>query len=137
MSPAVRNRIAVFVSLFAGVTDLATGAMLVAAPLFTLRLMGVPPRDPVMTSFVGAFVGAVGLAYLSALVVWRRTGSPQAVRETWRVTAIVRLAAGLFSAVAIARGALESGWWSVPAFDLSLAALQLALLRRKWLGGTP
>lgn len=88
-----------------------------------------------MVSFVGAFVGAVGLSYLWALAQWRRSGSPAVLREVWKFTALVRLAAGGFAAFAILSGALEPGWWTVPAFDLSLAVLQLALLRRGWLGG--
>lgn len=135
MNPDSRNSAAVVLSLFAGSADAATGCLLVLAPELAQQLMGVPPRDPTMVSFVGAFVGAVGLSYLWALASWRRTGSPRAVREVWKFTALVRLAAGLFSAVAIARGTLEPGWWTVPAFDLGLAVVQLTLVRRGWLGG--
>jgi hypothetical protein len=135
MNSGSRSMFAAIISLLAGAADLATGCLLVFAPTLALQLMRVPPRDPVMVSFVGAFVGAVGFSYLWALANWRRTGSPIVLREVWKFTAIVRIAAGLFSAWSIASGALEPGWWSVPAFDLSLAALQLALVRRGWLGG--
>ncbi|HEY5550443.1 MAG TPA: hypothetical protein VIK52_01040 [Opitutaceae bacterium] len=135
MRPGSRNTAAVTLSLFAGAADTATGCLLVFAPGLALELMRVPQRDTVMVSFVGAFVAAVGLSYLWALASWRRSGSPRALREVWKFTALVRLATGLFSATAIARGALEPGWWTVPAFDLGLAVLQLALLRRGWLGG--
>jgi H+/Cl- antiporter ClcA len=137
MSSGSRNAAAVLLSLFAGVADTATGCALVFAPALALQLMRVPPRDPAMVAFVGAFVGAVGIAYLWGLAAWRMTGTPRMLREVWKVTALIRLAAGLYSAVAIARGALEPGWWTVPAFDLGLAAVQTTLLKRGWLGGAP
>jgi len=137
MNSGWRNTAAVLLSLFAGAADAGTGGALVFAPVLALQLMGVPPRDPAMVAFVGAFVGAVGISYLCGLASWRSSGSPRALREVWKVTALVRFAVGVYSAVAIARGALEPGWWTVPAFDLSLAAVQIALLRRGWLGGEP
>ena len=135
MSPRSRDNAAVLLSLAAGAADTATGCALVFAPALTLRLMNVPQRDPAMTAFVGAFVGAVGLAYLWGLFSWRATGSPRAAREAWKFTALVRVAAGSYCAVAIAQGSLEPGWWTVPVFDLALATTQLALLQRGWLAG--
>jgi H+/Cl- antiporter ClcA len=137
MNSGVRITAAVLLSLFAGAADTATGSALVFAPELSMQLMRVPPRDPAMVAFVGAFVGAVGISYLWGLAGWRTTGAPRMLREVWKVTALVRLAAGIYTVLAIARGALESGWWTVPAFDLSLAAVQIALLRRGWLGGAP
>ncbi|HUG10686.1 MAG TPA: hypothetical protein VMM36_06715 [Opitutaceae bacterium] len=137
MNSGSRNTAAVLLSLVAGAADTATGGALVFAPALALQLMGVPPRDPAMVAFVGAFVGAVGISYLWGLSAWRVSGAPRMLREVWKFTALVRLAAGIYSAVAIARGVLEPGWWTVPAFDLTLAAVQIALLRCGWLGGAP
>lgn len=137
MNSGSRNAVAALLSLVAGAADAATGCALVFAPALALQMMGVPPRDPVMVAFVGAFVGAVGISYLWGLAAWRASGSPRMLREVWKVTALVRSAVGIHSAVAIALGALEPGWWTVPAFDLALAAVQLALVRRGWLGGAP
>lgn len=137
MNSGSRNTAAVLLSLVAGIADTATGCALVFAPTLALQLMGVPPRDPAMIAFVGAFVGAVGISYLWGLAAWRATGAPRMLREVWKLTALIRIAAGLYSAVAIARGALEPGWWTVPVFDFTLATVQIALLRRGWLGGAP
>lgn len=137
MKSGSRNVAAVLLSLVAGAADAATGCALLFAPALALQLMRVPPRDPAMVAFVGAFVGAVGISYLWGLAAWRVNGAPRMLREVWRITALIRFAAGLYSAIAIARGVLEPGWWTVPAFDLTLAAVQIALLRRGWLGGAP
>lgn len=136
MSSVRNTATAAAISLFAGVSDTATGLLLVAAPAFALRLMGVPQRDPTMVSFIGVFVAAVGFSYLVALARWRCNGSPVVLREVWKFTAIVRFAVGAFSSLAIARGLLEPGWWTVPAFDIAIATLQVVLLRRGWLGGS-
>jgi hypothetical protein len=116
-------------ALVAGAMDFATGLGLVCVPTWLLPLMrvAVPQGDGlVFLRWVGAFVGAVGASYLWA---WLRGGAGR-LRTVLEVTILFRLAAGGFSAVAIARGWLPLAWVSVPVTDLTLVVVQGWLLRR-------
>lgn len=120
---------AVWLALGAGGLDLATGLGLVVAPAFVLGLMGAAAPGPealVYLRWIGAFVAAVGFSYLWAL--GRRDVA--LLRHTLELTIWFRLAAGLYSAWAIATGRLPVIWASVPATDFALAAAQGWLLRR-------
>lgn len=122
------QRMARIYAAVAGAADFFTGAGLVLAPQQVLPLMGVavPAGDAlVFLRWVGAFVGAVGLSYWWALL--RPTVGLRAMLE---LTILFRMAAGVFSAAAIARGWLGPAWWSVPATDLIFAAVQIWLLRK-------
>jgi hypothetical protein len=116
-------------ALGAGALDFITGLGLVFFPSALLTLMRVPvPSDEalVFLRFVGAFVAAVGASYLWA---WLQRRAHH-LRAVFTFTIFFRLAAGGFSAVAIARGWLSPAWISVPLTDLSLVAVQLWLLRQ-------
>jgi hypothetical protein len=120
---------AVWLALGAGGLDLGTGLGLVAAPVFVLGLMGAAAPGPeglLYLRWVGAFVAAVGWSYLWALV--RRDVA--LLRHTLELTMWFRVAAGLFSAWAVATGRLDGAWAAVPATDCFLAAAQAWLLRR-------
>jgi hypothetical protein len=114
--------------LAAGLADAATGAALLAAPEWTLRRMGLAalPAEPVFVRWIGAFVLAVGAAYLLAFLPWHGAGARQ--RTVLEVTALQRGTVALFVAAAVAAGTLEPGWWPVAAFDGALALLQAGLL---------
>lgn len=114
----------------AGSMDFLTGVGLVFAPGRLLPLMGVamPSADgAVFLRWTGAFVGAVGASYLLALV----RGGERRLFGALEFTIPFRLAAGGFSAAAIALGWLPAGWVSVPVTDLALAAAQAWLLLRR------
>jgi hypothetical protein len=116
-------------TLTAGAMDFATGIGLVFFPAQLLPLMRVATPAPdalVFLRFVGAFVAAVGASYLWA---WSRRDTAS-LRFVFAFTIIFRLAAGTYSAVAIACGWLPPMWLSVPATDLALVAAQLWLLRQ-------
>jgi hypothetical protein len=117
-------------ALGAGALDFTTGLGLVFLPAAVLPLMRVPiPADAdalVFLRFVGAFVAAVGASYLWA---WLRRRTHE-LRAVFTFTIFFRLAAGSFSAVAIARGWLSPAWLSVPLTDFGLVAAQLWLLRQ-------
>jgi hypothetical protein len=123
------THLAVVLAWFAGAADFMTGLGLVLRPALVLQLMGaspVPAETQVFLRFVGAFVGAVGLTYLIA--AWRRERAQ--LKSVLELTIVFRLAAGGFAATAIGLGWLESAWTSVPATDLTLAALQGWLLAK-------
>ena len=129
MTPHHATRIARVLAALAGTLDFFTGLGLVFAPGWTLRAMGASPVAPealVFLRFVGAFVGAVGLVYLVALL--RR--NPRDLRVMLGMTIIFRLAAGSYSATAVACGWLEPVWLGVPATDFFLAVVQAWLLTK-------
>ena len=116
-------------ALGAGCLDTGTGLGLVFAPALVLGLMGaaVPGAEALIyLRWVGAFVVAVGASYLIALVI----GGGARLRAVFEFTIVFRLAAGVFSAVAMARGWLAPVWVSVPLADFALAAVQAWLLRK-------
>jgi hypothetical protein len=120
-----------FLSALAGLCDTTTGALLVAAPQWTLRLMRVPagPTEPIWLRFIGAFVGGIGLAYLLPLLERRSALTDARLVTVLLVTAIVRLCVAGFVATAVLAGALARQWSSVWIADLALAVGQIAIVR--------
>lgn len=121
--------------LVAGFSDASTGALLIAAPLFTLRMMGlaVPSDATPFLSFIGAFVFAVGLAYLyGALLVRRASGVPR-LEAVWVMTAMIRSSVAIFVLAAVFNRSLAPGWLTIAVFDGICALIQARGLRRGWL----
>ena len=118
--------------LIAGGGDAVTGIALMAAPSFTLKMMGVRQEihDLILVSFIGAFVLAVGLSYLAFASPPRNSAQLSEVRAAWLITALVRLCVGVFVAAACASQRLDPAWLTITAFDLSLATFQLIARRR-------
>ncbi len=116
-------------ALAAGSLDFCTGLALAIAPATTLRLMlitePISAEAQIYLRFVGAFVAAVGSTYLYALA----RGELARLRAAFEFTLIFRLAAGLFTAIALIQGWLPLPWISVPITDFTLVVLQLHLLR--------
>lgn len=117
-----------------GLCDAATGLALVAAPLWTLRQMGIAamPAEPVYLRWIGAFVLAVGLSYLYPFRL-RGGGSVrlgERIATVFEITTLARALVALVAGGAIAAGLLERAWLGVPLFDAAVAAAQIALLRR-------
>lgn len=117
----------------AGLCDFSTGVMLVAAPDFTLRLMGIEtlPVEPVFTRFIGAFVASVGFSYLFPFLCLRGVTRERCVEGMLVTTTIIRLFIAAFTGTAIARGWLAASWMTVPLSDLMIAAVQLVLLNQR------
>ena len=123
------EKIAVGLALGAGSLDFCTGLGLVLAPALALKLMGAASLGAeavVYLRWIGAFVTAVGFSYLWSL--WR--SDVALLRAVLELTIWFRLAAGGYSAWAMATGALPLSWVSVPATDFALVAAQVWLLRR-------
>ena len=123
------EKYACWLALGAGALDFGTGLGLVFAPALLLQLMGagaVGPEAAIYLRWIGAFVAAVGFSYLWAL--WR--SDVARLRYTLELTVWFRLAAGAYSAWAVATGTLPVAWISVPVTDFALAGAQVWLLRR-------
>jgi hypothetical protein len=122
------TRVGIWLARVAGAMDFATGVGLVAAPAWTLVRMAVPvPGDEALlfVRFVGAFVGAVGASYL-----WAAARPRERLRVMLGLTVWMRVAAGTFTGVAVASGALAGGWLAVTATDWTLAVVQLWLVAK-------
>jgi hypothetical protein len=117
--------------------DATTGALLVAAPRFTLGLIGLslPEGGDVLMQFIGTIVGGIGMSYLWGLMA---KGAPAKLRRlygTWGATAVARAAVAVFSISAVTVGSLEPQWLVVGFTDGILAITQTVLLRKGWLNG--
>lgn len=121
--------------LVAGFSDTSTGALLIAAPLFTIRFLGlvVPPDATPFLSFIGAFVMAVGLSYLYGALLVRRTNGAQRLEAVWLLTAIIRSSVAIFVLAAVLSGSLPAGWLAIAVFDGICVLIQARGLRRGWL----
>jgi hypothetical protein len=120
----------------AGLCDTGTGLLLIVAPAWTLRLMGlsVIPQPIVFVSYIGVFVLSVGLTYLWAAALWPLTSHAHIGWSTqWKITALVRTLVAVFVVWQIALSALESRWISVALSDGAFAAFQWIGLRKGWL----
>lgn len=120
----------------AGLCDFSTGVMLVAAPLFTLRLMNIDamPAEPVYMRFIGAFVASAGFCYLVPFLFLRGAMRDRCVEGMLVTTMVIRLFIATFTGIAIARGALAASWITVPLSDLTLASIQFVLLKQRVFG---
>lgn len=112
-----------------GAMDACTGLLLIFAPHFTLRLLGIAPPSPEATVFlgwIGVFVMSVGLSYGLALV------RPIHGEPVWAFTSLVRIAVAIFVTARVLDGSLESRWWLVAFADASVAISQILILRAAW-----
>jgi len=84
--------------LLIGLSDTLTGALLIVAPEFTLRMMHLhPPPDALpFLSFVGAFVFSVGIACLYGAWIVLYGGSAIRLEMIWLLTAITRSSVAIF-----------------------------------------
>ncbi|MBI2214662.1 MAG: hypothetical protein HYU52_13535 [Acidobacteria bacterium] len=120
-------------SVLAGATDTTTGILLVAAPHFTLHLMGIETEDgnETLIRFIGAFVLGVGASYFLPFLQRDRDQRIAALRSQFATTGLIRLSIALFTGAAVASGALIAPWLSVTASDLALAAVQGLFIRSR------
>ena len=122
--------------LAAGLSDTATGLLLLLAPVTTLHLMRIntAPTPIVFISFIGAFVLGVGLSYLSLAIRLRRGLVTAAEWESqWRATAIIRTCIAAFLTIQVATSRMEPAWSLVALSDAALALIQFIGLSRGWL----
>jgi hypothetical protein len=130
-----RTRWLLVFQLLAGFCDVTTGVLLVFAPVWTLSLIGVrhPPQPIEFASFIGAFVMAVGSAYLYAARWPMIAANAPCWQSVWWFTAMSRtLVAGLLL-WKILTGHLEAAWLTVALTDALLAIFQWIGLRMGFL----
>jgi hypothetical protein len=121
--------------LLIGLSDTMTGAMLVFAPDFTLRLMllNAPVEALVYLSFIGAFVFSVGLACLYGALLTYRQQMERQLETVWLLTALSRGSVALFVLAQIAMHALPAGWLTVALTDGACVVIQAIGLSQGWL----
>ena len=118
-----------------GISDTSTGALLIIAPQFTLRLMHLSaPSDALpFLSFIGAFVLSVGLACLYGAALTFHDACASRVRIVWLLTALTRSSVAIFVLAKVLAGALEPGWMTIAAFDGACVVIQAIGLCKGWL----
>lgn len=121
--------------LLAGASDTTTGSLLLIAPALTLRMMQLhaPEAAMVYLSFVGAFVFAVGLAYIygAYLIAWN--GCRRRLEMVWLLTAFTRASVAVYVISQVLSRTLEAGWLTVAFTDGILVLIQAIGLRKGWL----
>src|ERR1035441_10115940 len=119
-----------------GFSDTFTGVLLIVAPEFTLRLMGlhVPSDALPFLSYIGAFVFSVGLCCLYGAQLMVKRGSPCKMEAVWLLTAITRASVAIFVIAQVMAHSLEVGWLSVAISDGACVLIQAVGLRKGWLG---
>lgn len=119
----------------AGACDTATGVLLVFAPAWTLKLMGVQrlPQPVEFAAFGGVFVLGVGLAYLTVARLPLTAKTAPRWQAVWSLTALIRALVASFLVWQIFAGRMEKAWLTVAATDGALAMFQWAGLKRGWL----
>jgi hypothetical protein len=132
----MNRQILIAYQLLIGLSDTFTGALLIIAPEFTLRLMGlhVPGDALPFLEFIGAFVFSVGLSCLYGGVVMMQRGSPCTLQAVWLLTAFTRASVAIFVVTQIVAHTLEAGWLSVALTDGACVVIQAIGLRKGWLG---
>ncbi|MGA2753217.1 MAG: hypothetical protein ABSE53_05570 [Terracidiphilus sp.] len=121
--------------LLAGASETTTGSLLLIAPAFTLRLMQLhaPAAAMVYLSFVGAFVFAVGLAYLYGAYVVACNGCRRRLEIVWLLTAFTGTSVAVFVISQVLTSTLNAGWLVVALTDGALVMIQAIGLRKGWL----
>jgi hypothetical protein len=120
----------------AGLCDTSTGILLIAAPAWTLGLMGLTiiPQPIAFVRYIGVFVLSLGLTYLWAAICWPLTPKAQIAWSTqWKITALIRTLVALFVVWQVASAAVEVRWMSVALTDAVFAVIQWTGLAKGWL----
>src|SRR5208337_1798966 len=112
-----------------------TGVLLLLAPAFTLRTMGLHVPDDALPflSFIGAFVFSVGLACLYGFLAMVRREKPCRIEIVWLLTAFPRAGVASFVFAQVISHALEAGWLTVAISDAVCVVIQGIGLRKGWL----
>jgi len=121
--------------LLIGISDASTGALLIAAPEFTLRLMHlhVPADALPFLSFIGAFVLSVGLSCLYGAYLMSCGAFGPKLEIVWLLTAFTRSGVAIFVVTQILACALETGWLTVAISDGACVLIQAIGLSKGWL----
>ena len=116
----------------AGLSDTATGWLLVLEPQWTLTLMGVHriPQPIEFASFAGVFVLGVGVTYLYATRLPLIAANTARWQTIWALTALIRTLVAVFLLGEILLGRMERAWLTVAITDGTLALIQWIGLRR-------
>ncbi len=119
----------------AGLCDVTTGVLLVFAPAWTLKLMGVKggPQPVDFAAFIGVFVLSVGLAYWYAARLPMNTANAPRWQAVWWLTALSRTLVAGFLFWKIFGGKIEMAWLTVALTDGFLATFQWVGLHKRWL----
>lgn len=131
----MKRRILLGYQTICGVSDTATGLLLIFAPALTLHLMkleAVPDTLPFL-SYIGVFVLSVGLTCLYGAYLAPQPIAVEKLEVVWLLTAMTRALVALFVVSKVISGTLESGWITVAITDALFASIQAVGLWKGWL----
>ncbi len=130
----MKYRILLAYQLIAGISDSLTGAFLIVDAVWTLHLLSlrVPAEALPYLSLIGAFVFAVGLAYLYGAFLVVRSGCATRLEAVWVVTAIIRCSVAAFVLARVSTGMLDRGWLLIAFFDGVCVVIQVMGIRLGW-----
>jgi hypothetical protein len=125
--------------LLIGLSDTLTGALLIFAPDFALRLMFLDAPDDALiyVSFIGAFVISVGVACLYGAFLTYKGQMGRRLETVWGLTALTRGSVAFFVIAQVSLRALPAGWLTVAFTDGACVLVQVIGLRRGWLKNEP
>ena len=125
--------------LLIGLSDTLTGALLIFAPDFALRLMFLeaPEAALIYVSFIGAFVFSVGVACLYGAFLTYQGQLGRRLGTVWALTALTRGSVAFFVVAQVALRALPAGWLTVAVTDGACVLIQVIGLRKGWLTSDP
>lgn len=129
------RRLLLAYQLLTGGSDACTGVLLIFAPAFTLRLMGLHERTNTLPflSFIGAFVLSVGIACFYGAWLTAHTESAGRLAVVWLLTAITRALVAMVVLRQIIGGSLELRWCTVAISDGAITLVQAIGLWKGWL----
>lgn len=135
MNHRLRGRLMLY-QCIAGLSDTSTGVLLISAPAWTLRLMGLSiiPQPIAFIRYIGVFVFGVGLTYWWAALRWPLSAHAHIAWATqWKITALIRSLVAIFVLWQVAGHYIEVRWLSVAGTDGIFAVIQIAGLQKGWL----
>jgi len=121
--------------LVVGLWILFAGVLLIVEPVFTIRSMGLNASTeavPYLT-LIGAFLMAVGLAYLYGAFLMLRTSGAARLETVWLLTAMIRSSVAIFILDEVMLRTLPAGWLTIAIFDGTCVAIQARGLHKGWL----
>lgn len=131
----MKRRILIAYQSVIGLSDTLTGALLIIAPVLTLRLMGLQVTVDALPflSFIGAFVLPVGLACLYGALLLIGKSCVCRLQMVWLLTGFIRASVAIFVVAAVLQHSLEAGWLTVAFTDGACVVIQAIGLRGGWL----
>lgn len=128
-----QSQIVNYYNALAGLCDAATGVLLLLNPILVMQILGIniEPINSIYLKYIGAFVLSTGLSYFIPYIFTKSSLEIIALSKTiWISTALTRLIIFSFVLIAVLTNQLSLNWLTVGFSDLTLAIIQIILLKK-------